>query len=393
MKKSFWVSITLGLVAYLAPPLPGQSAPLSERIREKRAQLSKTKHREGVLTETIAGYNTRIERLQGEIRGTQASLRRVQRGLDRARAELLRVRNRLEVARDRLERVRRELRTARTVLRARLVEIYKSDEPDVLTVVLEADGFADLLERAEFLDRISDQDREIVDRVRRLRDRAKRQADQLAALERRAQLAAEEILRKRDQIASARDQLVSSRSDLRGVRNDRRTALSKVRRHRSGLEGHLAALEREQARVQSALQGAGQRAFSPGAGPIRRGSGRFIWPVNGPITGVFGEARPGHMHAGVDISAPTGTPIRAADSGRVVLLGTQGGYGLYTCIQHTGSLSSCYAHQSRFGTSSGASVRQGQVIGYVGSTGNSTGAHLHFEARVNGSPVNPMGYL
>jgi murein DD-endopeptidase MepM/ murein hydrolase activator NlpD len=290
--------------------------------------------------------------------------------------------------------VRRELATARDVLAARLVEIYKSDTPDALTVVLESDGFADLLERAEFLDRISDQDREIVDRVRRLRDRAKRQADALAALERRRQRVAVAILRRRDEIASARDQLVSSQSSLRAVRNDRRAVLARVRRSRVHLEGDLAALEREQARVRAALQGAGQQAFAPGrAGPIRRGSGRFIWPVNGPIVGAFGEARPGHTHAGIDIAVPAGTPIRAADSGRVVLMGWVGGYGNYTCIQHTASLSSCYAHQSRFGTSNGAGVRQGQVIGYVGCTGHCFGDHLHFEARVNGTPVNPLAYL
>ena len=167
--------------------------------------------------------------------------------------------------------------------------------------------------------------------------------------------------------------------------------LASVQSQHNDLEGDLRSLEREQARVQAALAGAGSRAFAPGAG--RRGSGRFIWPVNGPITGAFGEARPGHMHAGIDISAASGTPIRAADSGRVVLMAYTGGYGNYTCIQHTGSLSSCYAHQSRFGTSNGAAVRQGQVIGFVGNTGHSFGAHLHFEARVGGSPVNPLGYL
>jgi murein DD-endopeptidase MepM/ murein hydrolase activator NlpD len=101
----------------------------------------------------------------------------------------------------------------------------------------------------------------------------------------------------------------------------------------------------------------------------------------------------GRLHAGIDIAVPSGTPIRAADSGRVVLMGWVGGYGNYTCVQHTSSLSTCYAHQSSFGTSQGASVRQGQVIGSVGCTGHCFGDHLHFETRVNGSPVNPMGYL
>ncbi len=158
----------------------------------------------------------------------------------------------------------------------------------------------------------------------------------------------------------------------------------------------LEEMEREQARVSGALQQAQPDAFAPSAGPVKRGSGQLIWPVNGPITGVFGEARPGHMHAGIDVAAGEGTPIRAADSGRVILMqgtGSSGGYGNFTCVQHNASTSSCYAHQSRFGTSMGANVSKGQVIGYVGNTGHSFGAHLHFEVRVNGAPTNPMGYL
>ena len=115
------------------------------------------------------------------------------------------MRNRLEEARDRLERLRSELATARRVLAARLVEIYKADSPDALTVILSADGFGDLLERAEFLDRISDQDREITDRVRGLRDTARDQAVQLADLEQQEQVAAERILRERDQIAAVEE--------------------------------------------------------------------------------------------------------------------------------------------------------------------------------------------
>jgi murein DD-endopeptidase MepM/ murein hydrolase activator NlpD len=389
MKRAFWVSITLGLVAYVLLPLPGGARPLGDRIQEKRAQVEKVKRREGVLTTTISSLNDRIAAIQGQIRGTQRQLAVVQRDLDAKLAELLRVRDRLEVARDRLERVRSQLATARKVLAARLVEIYKSDSPDALTVVLDADGFADLLERTEYLNRISDEDRTTVDRVRILKGRVQHQTNVLAALEHRAQLAAEAILRRRDQIAGARDQLVSSRTDLREARNDRATVLRSVRSRHAEIQEDLDALEAEQARVQAALQAPSGGA----AAPIRQGSGQLIWPVNGPITGVFGEARPGHMHSGIDIAAPIGTPIRAAGSGHVALMGWVGGYGNYTCIQHTASMSTCYGHQSRFGTSNGASVRQGQVIGYVGSTGNSTGSHLHFEVRIGGSPVNPMGYL
>jgi murein DD-endopeptidase MepM/ murein hydrolase activator NlpD len=394
MRKSFWVPITLGLAAYLTLPLPGLSAPLSQRIDQKRSQIAKVKQREGVLTTEISRYNTQIESLQGEISATETRLSRVQADLDRKRAELDRVRDKLEAARDRLERLRRQLRTARRVLANRLVEIYKADTPDALTVVLEADGFADLLERAEFLDRISDQDREITDRVRRLRDQAKIQERRLAELEQRVEEVAMAIMQRRDEIAVARDQLVASRDDLRRAAGSRRALLAQVRDKRARAQEDLAALEREQARVRAALLGASEQAFTPqgGPGPIRRGSGSLIWPVNGPLTSGFGQ-RWGRLHAGVDIGAPQGTPIRAADSGRVTLAAWTGGYGNYTCVQHTGSMSTCYAHQSRFGTSAGASVSQGQVIGYVGNTGNSFGAHLHFEVRIGGSPVDPMGYL
>jgi murein DD-endopeptidase MepM/ murein hydrolase activator NlpD len=386
MKKSLLLPLTLGLAAYLLLPLPGLSAPLSERIDKKRGQIEEAKQREGVLSTDIARFSTRIESLQGEIGATQSRLERAQASLDRQRAELLEVRDKLEEARDRLERLRRELATARKVLAARLVEIYKADAPDALTVVLESDGFGDLLERAEFLERISDQDREITNEVRVLRDRARDQAIELAELEEREQLAAERILAERDQIAQAQNQLIASRDELASVRADKRGVLAQVRDSRVALEGDLRALEAEQARVQAALAGAQAPA------PVKQGSGQLIWPVNGPVVSPFGM-RWGRLHAGIDIAVGSGTAIRAADSGNVVLMGWVGGYGNYTCIQHTGSLSTCYAHQSSFATSNGASVSQGQVIGYVGCTGHCFGDHLHFETRIGGSPVDPMGYL
>ena len=147
---------------------------------------------------------------------------------------------------------------------------------------------------------------------------------------------------------------------------------------------HLRALQAEQRRVARALESVG--------GGVIAGTGELMWPIRGAFTSPFGQ-RWGRLHAGIDIAAPGGTPIRAADSGRVALAGPQGGYGLYTCIQHGRTLSTCYAHQSELGTQRGAAVRQGQVIGFVGNTGHSFGDHLHFEVRVNGRPTDPMGYL
>ncbi|HYH59496.1 MAG TPA: peptidoglycan DD-metalloendopeptidase family protein [Thermoleophilaceae bacterium] len=391
MKRHFGVAITLGLAAYVVLPMPGLSAPLSERIDQTRELVEDKRYREHVLSQTIASYNVKIDSLEGDITALQRKQDRVQATLDEKRAELLVVRGKLEQARDRLERLREELGVAEDALAVRLVELYKADEPDALTVVLQADGFADLLERTEFLERVSEQDQRIIERVRVLKEEAKRQAEELADLEARVEAAANEILAQRNELASSKLQLVDSRNELASVRSDRQSVLSQVHDSRVQLEGDLRELEAEQARVTAALQSSQETAFS-GPGPIQRGSGQLIWPVSGPVVSGFGM-RWGRLHAGLDIAVPAGTGIRAADSGQVVLAAWTGGYGNYVCIQHTGSLSTCYAHLSSYAVSSGSSVSQGQVIGSVGCTGHCFGDHLHFETRINGSPVDPMGYL
>src|SRR3954453_195954 len=214
MKKSFLVPITLAVMAFLVLPMPGTVAPLTSRIEQKKEQIQRHRAKEGVLSTTIQRYSSRIDAVQGQISDTQRRLNQVQSSLDRQKAKLLAVRNRLEAARDRLERLRSRLETARTVLARRLVEIYKADAPDALTVILESDGFGDLLERAEFLKRISGQDRRITDEVRGLRDKAQDQAVQLADLEEQETVVAERILRERDQVAAVENRLVGARDQL-----------------------------------------------------------------------------------------------------------------------------------------------------------------------------------
>ena len=125
---------------------------------------------------------------------------------------------------------------------------------------------------------------------------------------------------------------------------------------------------------------------------MQRSSSGLIWPVSGPVTSYFGW-RWGRMHEGIDIAVPTGTAVVAAASGQVVYAGWMGGYGNLVLIDHGGGLATAYGHNSGFAVGGGQSVGQGQVIAYAGSTGNSTGPHVHFEVRVNGSPVDPLGYL
>src|SRR5215207_5601013 len=137
----------------------------------------------------------------------------------------------------------------------------------------------------------------------------------------------------------------------------------------------------------------GDPGTSPGS--PTSGVGELTWPVRGPITSPFCERRAWEAcHPGIDIAVPTGTPILAAATGRVTTRGPVTGYGLYTCLQHRPPLQTCYAHQSRLGpTPSGGIVPRGALVGYVGCTGRCSGAHLHFEVRISGRPVDPLPYL
>jgi peptidoglycan DL-endopeptidase CwlO len=380
----------LPLVLWAVLPLgsSGQSADsLQRQIERKRAQIEQKRGRERVLTTEVSAYTHKIGDLQADITVLQTRQVRLEANLEAKRAELAQIQEDLRRERLRLARLRERLAEARVELANRLVQMYKEDSPDVVTVVLEADGFADLLERTEFLQRTSAQDARIISRVRDAKAEATATAARLDRLEKRAEKVAQAIEAEVVEVAAVKGELVDRRESYASARAEKAQLLSNTRASRAELEDHVHSLEREQAAVLARLRGS-----SGVAGPIRQGSGTLIWPANGSISSGFGM-RWGRLHAGIDMPLPEGTGLRAAASGTVAIAGWVGGYGNYTCIQHGGSLSTCYGHQSSISVSVGQSVSQGQVIGASGNTGHSTGPHLHFEVRVNGSPVDPLGYL
>ncbi|MDX6700822.1 MAG: hypothetical protein QOF26_1048 [Baekduia sp.] len=384
---SLWLVLPLGSQA--SPQ--GRAASLQQKIDTTRGKIGRRKGTEHVLTTDIQKWSSKITRLQGSISTLQSREQRIQGDLDARRAELVTTQAKLRSERARLARLRTRLAEGRTILSRRLRELYEADKPDLITVVLNSKGFADLLERGEFLSRIQDQDNNVISIVKSAKADATSTAARLDELEARQQQLTAIVLQRRNQVAQIKQQLIDTRVGYQATRNGKQNALVQVRTQRKSLETHLSELQKESDKVQAQLQGGGSAVP---LGPIKGGSGRFIWPVNGPITAPFCERRAWEAcHPGMDIGVPTGTPIRAADGGRVAIAGWVGGYGNYTCIQHSASLSTCYGHQSVLKVSVGQQVSQGQVIGLSGSTGHSTGPHLHFEVRVNGAVTNPMNYL
>ncbi len=367
-------AVALGVTGASAQDLQGE-------LESKQSELGSQKQRKGVLTTEIAEYSDKISQLEGEI----ATLRTREAEVVK---ELERIRRQLREARERLQALRKRFHRSLAVLEKRLIAIYKQDQPDALTVILEADGFDDLLNRYEFLNRIEQQDSAVIARVRTLKTRTKDTVDEIEA-------AKAEIAAKRRELARTRSQLEAREGQLQSARSQKASTLTRVKSQIERLEGDIEGLEED---IQAQLRAAAQEQAASGAvpanlpaGPVRGGSSGFIWPVNGPMVSPFGM-RWGRMHEGVDIAAPSGTPIRAVASGAVALAAPTGGYGNYMCINHGGGLSSCYAHLSSFATTSGT-VSQGKIIGYVGCTGSCFGDHLHFEVRMNGGAVDPMGYL
>ena len=391
----------LPLALWAALPLQSDGAPPQSRLNDVQKKIQATQGRIGrrkgterVLTSQISTYNARIGSLQARIGRLERRQATVQADLDRKRAELGKLQGDLRSERRRLVRLRARLKVARAALAQRLVELYQADVPDIVNVILDAHGFADLLERGDFMRRVSDQDRRIIGLVRAARADATATEARLQRFTVRQKRVTAIVLSSRNEIAGVKQTLIDTRVGLNGTRSDKQQALVKVRTSREHLEGALSSLKAEQAKIQQTLQ---QAAGTLPAGAIRQGSGAMIWPVNGPITSPFCERRAWEAcHPGIDIGVPSGTPIRAAAAGKVTLMqsvGSSGGYGNYTCISHTATLSTCYAHQSSFATSLGASVAQGQVIGYSGCTGLCFGPHLHFEVRINGAVTNPLNYL
>ncbi len=384
------LSVALAALSMLLVAAPAPAEDLQAQLEAKQEKLEEVGERKGVLTSTISRFGDEIDRLTGAVATIRTREAAVRARLEAKQAELDKAVAELDVARDRLVELRSRLKRALTALRERLVAMYETGSPDLLSVIVGAGGVDDLAARAEYLDRLHGMDEAVVGRVRELRDQVKELVNRLRSAKDRIEAARDAIASEQQALVDARAALQSRQQDLLAARGAREAALEQISEHEEELHGHVAEIQGELAAQLSATG-----AAPLPAGPIIGGSGGLIWPVNGPVVSGFGP-RWGSMHEGVDIAVPEMTPIRAAASGTV--LATQsdaesGGYGNFTCIDHGGGLSTCYAHQTSFAVAAGQSVSQGAVIGYTGCTGHCLGPHLHFEVRINGSPTDPMGYL
>jgi murein DD-endopeptidase MepM/ murein hydrolase activator NlpD len=363
------------------------------RIAALQSRVTQAKETEGVLSSEIAAASTEIDSLEGDITVLSERVATLEGELAALRARLARLESRFEEQTRDLEHLKRQLELAQRRLEERLVEIYESYEAGVIDILLQVESVSELIEQVDYVTEIGRQDRAIVNEIDRLKNEMRIARRETAAIKKEVAEATAVVAEKTAAQRAARDTLLARQSALSTAQAEKQQVLAGVKEDRRSAEQNLVDLEAASAALTAQIQAAQTNSGGTSGGSTGSGgsSGGLIWPVSGVVTSTYGP-RWGSFHSGIDIAAPYGTPIRAAASGRVIIAGWSGGYGNLVVIDHGNGLATAYAHMSAIWVG-GGSVSQGQGIGAVGCTGSCTGNHVHFEVRVNGSAVDPMGYL
>ncbi|HEY6113038.1 MAG TPA: peptidoglycan DD-metalloendopeptidase family protein [Gaiellaceae bacterium] len=368
----------------------GEKAAVDARIAALQSEIAESKTQEGVLTSQLSAVVAELEDAQAAVESAEASVSTLEAELASARARLDELTVLLARQTKRLERLQIEYAKAVAILEARVRAAYIDEPPDALAFLVSATSFDQIIDSVELLSRIGAQDRRIARQVEKARVAAA--AERKATIgTRRLQEATVSVIGSRTEEArAARDRLAEDRDRLATVEELKTSALTDTRETREEYLHEVEALAAQSAQLAARIQAAQQSAGSTGTGqPSAAG---FIWPCDGVVVSGFG-LRWGRMHEGVDIGCAYGTPNRAAASGTVIYSGWHGGYGNLIVVDHGNGLSTAYAHASSLLVGIGQSVSQGDTVSLVGSTGNSSGPHLHFEVRVNGQAVDPLFYL
>ncbi len=385
--------LVIGVLALLAAATPAladvveKKQSIDAKIAALQDRVEATKNREATLEQEIDAVSGNIRSLEQQVGVVSERLAPLERELELRELKLNRLNALFQLQTERLEFLQEQHRIALDRLNRRLVATYESDAPDELSFLLASRSFSDLIDGLDYVRLVVRRDRQIISEV----DASKHEvavARWQTRLSRRSVRRQAEIVAVRvRQVRVLRDELVANKGKLESAREQKKVSLDSLtaqeRADAEEIDG-LQAVSADLAAKIRAAQAHSTVQHVSGAG--------LIWPVNAPITSPFGW-RWGRMHEGIDLGAAYGSPIAAAAAGVVIYAGWEGGYGNLVVIDHGGGLASAYGHQSRIAVSVGQSVSQGETIGYVGSTGHSTGPHLHFEVRVNGQAVDPLGYL
>ena len=392
MGRRLLLVLFLSLIA-VGPAAPanvvGKKERIDSEIQTLQGKIVAAAARERALDAEIAEVSREIRSLEAEVGDVSADLELLEHDLALQRERLAKITQLWRLQTAKLEFLRAQHADAIDRLSRRLIAIYQSGNLTTVDVLVNAASFSELVSRLEYAKQLAEQDERIAESVGRAKERMKVAQKRTTVTRRQVRTVTRAVAARAEQTRSIRNQLISQQTSLSSAKGAKQATLAEVEEQRQEylheVEGLLAVSAQLASRIQASQS-------SSSSAPVIPSGGGLMWPVSGPVTSGFGW-RWGRMHEGIDIAVGSGTPVHAAQSGRVIVAGWMGGYGNLVVIDHGGGLSTAYGHNNSFAVGSGQSVSQGQVIAYSGSTGNSTGPHVHFEVRVNGSPVDPLGYL
>lgn len=400
MARRVAVLLILGFALVGAPAFGGdnlgqQKASLDAKLASVQAKIAAARTHESHLNAQIGGLTKQIQALETRVGGVSSKLSslRADLALHQRRLDTL---NRLyQVQTVRFRDLRHEYSLAVIRLDNRLVSIYKQPDPGTIDLVLQAKNFQDVLDELDYLGLLAKADKTIATQVKTAKIQVAAARKKTASVRQTVENEANKINAYVQQEAFLRSSLLANQGKLSGAKASKAHALLETKAQEQAAVKESQAIQAASAQIEAKIRASeaapsdGSAGATTAATPSAAG---LIWPVQGPITSPFGP-RWGGFHPGIDIGIPEGTPIHAAAAGTVIWCGWESGYGNLVVIDHHNGLATAYGHQSRIDVSCNQDVAQGQVIGLSGCTGFCTGPHLHFEVRVNGTPVDPLGYL
>ncbi len=394
-RVAFRRSISFVLAAALLPASAAANSTIDQRIAAQRAKEEQLQARLHAKRIELHAATARYQDLQGQLAETNAAIDQVNGRISTLAGAQASTQRRIDWNSTELDAARRSLRLHDELLKRRLVDIYEYGDLSYFDALIAARSFSEFVERWEDLRLLIAANQRAV--------RARKAAEQrVVAIE-------ADLERTRLELQAQQQAQDEARSQLGSLAGERRNLVELAGMRRRSVADEVAEMEDLSAAEEASLEAlivererelaTQQRAAGiAGGGESSGGSGMFSWPVTGTITSPFGwRSNPfggaPEFHQGLDIAAPMGTTVTAAAGGTVIMAQWYGGYGNYILIDHGGGYSTGYGHLSAIYVSSGQSVQRGQAIGAVGSTGQSTGPHLHFEVRIAGKPVDPAPRL
>jgi murein DD-endopeptidase MepM/ murein hydrolase activator NlpD len=384
-----------GLLLVSSPIASGQESASEQkqivdgRINALERKIQAAREREGVLTSQIEEVTAKIDALQNDVDVASARLDQLESVLALHQRKLDRLNELYALQTRKLVFLQRQHKEAVARLNKRIVEIYTSERTSSLSVVLESGSFSDMLDQLEFLSTIGRQDEKVAMEVKAAKLQMQETRNSTRSTRRQVAETTRTVAARTAEQREVRDRLAWSQRELATARRNKRDTLSTVQEDKEHALEHMAELQAQSASLAAKIRSAQSTSVVTTGPPSASG---FIWPVHGVLTSGFGW-RWGRMHEGIDLAVSSGTPVVASAAGTVILAGWMGGYGNLVVVDHGGGISTAYGHNTSVTVGVGQQVAQGQLIAYSGNTGHSTGPHVHFEVRVNGGAVDPLGYL